>query len=150
MLVFSVAGNATATCWQQAAQRYGISSDLLYAIARVESDLNPRAINESHQSRTGTYDIGLMQINSSHLPMLARFGIAERDLYEPCINLQVGAYLLADLFSRHGVSWDSVGAYNAACSQAAGPACRRARARYAWKVYRRLPARAQPTAGAGP
>lgn len=143
------AGDAIATCWQQASQRYGISSDLLYAIARVESDLNPRATNWSHRSRTGTYDIGLMQINSSHLRALRRFGITERDLYEPCINLHVGAWLLADLFTRHGVSWDSVGAYNAACTQLKGDACRRARAVYAWKVYRRLPARKSPTYGAG-
>ena len=147
-ILLAATGPATATCWQQAAQRYGISGDLLYAIARVESGLNPRAVNLSHRSRTGSYDIGLMQINSSHLASLRRFGITERDLYEPCTNLHVGAWLLADLFARHGVSWDSVGEYNAACIQLKGEACRRARARYAWKVYRRLPARS--TVGAAP
>jgi hypothetical protein len=29
-------------CWEEAAQRYGISANLLYAIARVESNLNPQ------------------------------------------------------------------------------------------------------------
>ena len=51
----------------------------------------------------------------------------------------VGAWLLSDLFSRRGLSWDSVGTYNAACTQLKGEECTRARARYAWKVYRRLP-----------
>lgn len=126
-------------CWDEAASRYGVSSHLLYAVARAESDLNPAALNLQHKGRTGTYDIGLMQINSSHLPVLARLGITERDLYEPCTNIMVGAWLLSGYFLRHGVNWDAVGAYNAACSQLKGADCRVARSKYAWRVYRRLP-----------
>ena len=126
-------------CWSDAERLYGVSSHLLYAVARAESDLQPRAVNLTHRARTGTYDIGLMQINSSHLPKLASFGISESDLFEPCTNIKVGAWLLADLFARRGVSWDAVGAYNAACTQLQGADCVAARSRYAWRVYRRLP-----------
>ncbi len=135
-------------CWDEAAQRYGVPAELLYAVARTESNLNPKAINRSHLQRTGSYDIGLMQINSGHLRTLSRYGIRESDLYNPCTNLHVGAWLLADSFSRRGVSWDAVGAYNAACSQLKGEACTQARAKYAWRVYQRLPSR-QPFATAG-
>lgn len=114
-------------CWDDAAQRYQVSSALLYAIARTESGLNPQAVG---RNRNGSRDIGLMQINSTWLPKLATHGIHERDLFEPCTNIHVGAWILADNVSRLGYTWEAVGAYNAT-----NPALRHA---YIEKVRRHL------------
>ena len=122
-------------CWEQAAQRYGVPAPLLVAIARVESGMNPHAVNRSYVKRTGTYDVGLMQINSSHLPVLAKYGIHEADLFDACTNIHVGAWLLAQDFARHGMTWDGVGAYNASCTTLSPVACKAARLSYAWRVY---------------
>ena len=115
-------------CWEDAANRYRVSSALLYAIARTESGLNPQAIG---RNTNGSRDIGLMQINSAWLPTLASHGIGERDLYEPCTNIHVGAWILAGNVSRLGYTWEAVGAYNAA-----SPSLRR---NYVEKVRRHLP-----------
>ena len=120
-------------CWEQAAERYGISSELLQAIARTESGLDPMAVG---RNRNGSRDIGLMQINSAWLPRLMAHGIAERDLLNPCTNIHVGAWILAGNVRRLGYTWEAVGAYNAA-----SPALRRA---YAERVYRQVAATRAP------
>lgn len=131
-------GWAWADCFAHHAARFGLEPELLRAIALVESGGRPQAVNGAHQSRTGTRDLGLMQINSAWLPRLRRHGIQEQDLFEPCTSIEVGAWVLSDLVERHGNTWDAVGAYNAACTQLKGAACIKARARYTWLVHQRL------------
>ena len=56
-----------------------------------------------NRNRDGSHDIGLMQINSMHLPDLARQGITrQRLLDEPCLSIDVGASILSGFIRRHG------------------------------------------------
>lgn len=116
-------------CWEEAAAHYGVNVHLLYAIAKTESGLNPNAVNRKNVN--GSYDIGLMQINSSWLPTLRKHGIDEQQLYDPCTSIQVGAWILAGNMRRLGTTWEAVGAYNARNAAL--------RIKYAWKVYRNIP-----------
>ena len=98
-------------CWSEAAARYRLSTELLYAIARTESSLAPHAVAHNQD---GTRDLGLMQVNSRWLPRLATYGISEQALLQPCTNINVGAWILAGNVKRLGYTWEAVGAYNAA------------------------------------
>ncbi|MBN2975380.1 invasion protein IagB [Pseudomonas fluorescens] len=130
LTLLSLSGLAQADCWQLAASRYHIDPLLLYAIAKVESGLNPSARNIN---RDGSQDIGLMQINSRHLPALARFGISEQHLLtQPCTSVLAGAWILAGFIREQGYGWQAVGAYNAG----ARPDRQAQRSRYALAVWR--------------
>lgn len=123
-------------CFVASGAKYSIDPRLLWAIAETESSGRPDARNLSHFSRTGTIDIGLMQINSSWLTTLARFGITrDRLLDDPCLNIDVGAWILARTIRQQGASWNAVGAYNSACTQLKGEACTDARQEYVRKVW---------------
>lgn len=134
----SAAQAAWGQCFDAAQARFGVSAKLLRAVAQVESSNNPQAINTSHYERTRSVDIGLMQINSSHLGWLKKRGINQSDLLKPCISIDVSAQLLQELFQKFGDSWEAVGAYNAACTQLKGSACRAARDTYIGKVRKAM------------
>ena len=134
-LVLGVAmtGNqALAYCWEAAASQHNIEPELLQAIAAVESGFRAQAMN--HANRNGTRDIGLMQINSSHLPRLLKQGITEdRLLNEPCLSVQVGASILAEFIQRLGYNWTAVGSYNVGTGS--GPERDALRIQYAQKIW---------------
>ncbi|MFO2465234.1 transglycosylase SLT domain-containing protein [Pseudomonas sp. 15FMM2] len=124
-------------CWTEAASRHDIEPELLQAIAAVESGYRPEAMNYSNNN--GTRDIGLMQINSIHLPRLLKQGITEQRLLdEPCLSVEVGASILAGFIKQFGYNWTAVGAYNA--GPGAGAQREALRLRYAQKIWTRYEA----------
>ena len=137
VMTLALSGCAKA-CWDEAARAYGVDPWLLYGIAKVESALDPHALNLDHYRRTGSYDIGLMQINSRNLPTLVEQGVPPENLWDACTSIHIGARILREKLDHHGDTWEAVGAYNAACTRLKGAACHQARMNYAWKVYRAI------------
>jgi len=115
-------------CFEDAGRYYGVSPHLLWAIAKVESNFNPRAIN---RNKNGTYDIGLMQINSSWFAYLKKHGIDPSLLWEPCYNVYVGAMVLRHCIDTYGYSWRAVDCYNKGKKA-------KENSMYVWKVYESL------------
>ncbi|MDL2216960.1 lytic transglycosylase domain-containing protein [Desulfovibrio sp. OttesenSCG-928-M14] len=121
----------------------GVPPELVRAVSRQESGLNPLAVNvagvahypatveeaeaiiTAAQKAGKSYDVGLMQINSW---WIAKFSIPVRDLLDPDINTRWGTWILAQEIARHGLNWFAVGKYHS-------PDVERGR-RYTWHVYR--------------
>ncbi|WP_368919175.1 type III secretion system invasion protein IagB [Citrobacter sp. RHB21-C01] len=134
-LLLIVSQSVFANCWDNAAHYYHVDPYLLYAIAKVESGMNPYAVGVNHD---GTRDVGLMQINSSHFTELQRYGIDEyRLIAEPCTSIMVGASILSDMIKVYGNNWEAVGAYNAGLKKENYPQ-RMIYARKVWNKYQQL------------
>lgn len=101
-------------CFFEAAARYSIEPSLLMALAHTESRFDASAINKRSET---DWDIGVMQIWSFWLPHLEKYNIKRDQLMDPCININVGAWILAENFASHGINLTSLGAYNAGFSE---------------------------------
>lgn len=112
-------------CFEEAGERYGISPQLLWAIAKTESNFNASAVNYNNN---GSFDYGMMQINSSWYRELGTDRWMR--LGDACYSVKVGAWILSKCVQRYGYTWAAVGCYNGV-SQGT-------RVRYANTVYRIL------------
>ena len=108
IFIFS-AGPASGFCFNEAGTLFDIPPKLLQAIAKVESNYNPVAV---HWNSNGSYDYGLMQINSWWASPSRLGEDVWSTISDPCTNVMVGAGILANLIERHGYVWKSVGYYN--------------------------------------
>lgn len=124
-ILLLLAANASAFCFEEAGSLYGINPLILRAIAKVESNFNPAAL---HRNTNGTYDYGLMQINSSWAPVLGkeRWNL----LGDACYNTMTGSWILATCMNKYGYTWKAIGCYNSQTPDK--------RDRYAQTVFRQL------------
>lgn len=147
-LLFVFSATAQAFCFREAGARYSIDPLLLRAIARQESSLNPVAknFNRDKKGNVLSIDYGLMMINSIHIPKLIRLGViksASDLLNNPCLNVMIGAWVLARHFKVCGVSWICLGSYNAGFKDESEGR----RLKYARRVYAKYEEELQGRAG---
>lgn len=119
-----------AFCFEEAGQKFGVSPQLLWAIAKTESHFDPAAVS---YNTNGSFDYGVMQVNSSWYRELGHEKWMR--LGDACYNVQVGAWILSRCVQRYGYTWKAVGCYNAFSKDK--------RAVYANRVYRTLKAAAR-------
>ncbi|HEY6872425.1 MAG TPA: lytic transglycosylase domain-containing protein [Geobacteraceae bacterium] len=125
LLLGATGAAAEPFCFDEAGTQYSINPQILRAIAKVESNFNPRAIN---WNTNGSYDFGVMQINSSWAPALGM----ERwnSLGDTCSNIKTGAMILANCMKKYGYTWEAIGCYNSQTPDK--------RDRYARAVFKQL------------
>lgn len=95
--------------FQKAGSYYNIPPLLLKKIATIESAGNPNAIRINDN---GTKDYGLMQINSIHFKRLSAWGINERNILNPQINIFAGSWLLSEHIKERGFNLQAIGNYH--------------------------------------
>jgi hypothetical protein len=114
---------------------------VLRAIGWNESHLDPAAMGHN---ANGSTDIGAFQINSAHLPDLARYGVTARLLGDGCVSAYVAAWQYRRQMDRFGNTWAAIGAYHSRTpSRSAWYANRIARILMSWGA---LPRTALPYA----
>ena len=96
-------------CINRAAVEYHVPAILIISVLKTE---NGHA-GSANKNKNGTYDLGCMQINSAWLPELARYGFTEQDVqYDPCKNVEVGAWILSTSIASEMTLQRGVGDYH--------------------------------------
>jgi soluble lytic murein transglycosylase-like protein len=81
----------TQECLTEAARIFGVPYDLALAVLATEGG----QVGRINRAKSGTYDVGPMQINSTWLPILREIGLKAEDIRDNgCANVAVGIWIL--------------------------------------------------------
>lgn len=98
----------THECIVEAAERYAVPVRLIYSILRVEGG----KVGQKVYNKNGSYDMGPMQINSVWIPTFSSYVSPTEILYDGCVNVLVGTWLLRSHINLAGDFWQGVGNYH--------------------------------------
>lgn len=97
-------------CINQAAISYHVPASIIVSVIKIENGRNGLAV----KNENGTYDLGVMQINTSWLKQLQHYGITKEMVqYDACVNVTVGAWILAKGIAK-SEGWVGLGNYHSA------------------------------------
>lgn len=97
-------------CINQAALHYHVPATMIIAVMQIENGRNGDAI----KNKNGSYDLGVMQINTTWLASLKKYGITRTALQnDACLNVDVGTWILAHSIAKSD-GWQGVGNYHSA------------------------------------
>ena len=114
-------------CIAGASAHYLVHPDIIRAILRQEGG----RVGAVSWNRNGTYDIGPMQINSSHLSELRGFGISRDQLLtDECLNIYIGTWMLKKAIVTAPNVWAGIGDYHSHTPDL--------NVTYQWQVWQRL------------
>ncbi|GAC1632180.1 MAG: hypothetical protein NVS9B10_26360 [Nevskia sp.] len=129
-------------CLSRMAARFGVPQALLAAVREQEGG----RVGGWNANADGSFDYGIMQINSRWLPQLELQGYSAKVLtYDACASIAAGAWILSNALADAGVwrkdaadphaYWRAVGRYHSRT-----PSLNRAYAEGVWARYSRLKA----------
>lgn len=106
--------SAIAACLLLAAELHQVSPTAMLAILDVEGG----KIGQEVKNSNGSSDLGPMQINTIWLPQLAQMWHTDEQTAkrwikdDPCVNFQVGAWILKDRLKNNPATVDAVAQYH--------------------------------------
>lgn len=107
--MFITINDAPVICINHAAITYHVPATLILAIMKKENGRNGQAV----RNKNGSYDLGILQINTRWLPVFARYGYTRDDLqFNPCRNIMAGTWILAQSIAKGKSVWQGIGDYH--------------------------------------
>jgi soluble lytic murein transglycosylase-like protein len=107
IFLFKIANASIYQDVNNASRKYSISPKILWAIMKVESEYKKTI----HVNSDGSFDIGVMQINSLWIKSLANKGF-KMDILNNKDNVNIASYILKENINKGYSLWQSVGLYH--------------------------------------
>jgi hypothetical protein len=96
-------------CINHAAIIYHVPATLIVSVLVTEGG----RIGTVKLNKNGTHDYGPMQINTIWFNRIKQYGYNKDDiLYNPCANVEVGAWILSQRIASTKDLWYGIGSYN--------------------------------------
>jgi hypothetical protein len=109
MIVDNYLNDVPVSCINHAAVEFHVPASLIVSVISIERG----SIGRTSKNKNGTYDMGPMQINSSWLTTLKKYGYSANDIiYDACKNVYVGTWILASNISKSNEIWKGVGNFH--------------------------------------